>query len=131
MFFWTGINLHHSADEADRVLVERLHASLYHFIILIDGTLVKGIPLDQVGHHNNRLRHNFTSLGVCVIGKLHQREINPNQWHSLLVLLGRLCQSWRIKAENILGHKEAGGITLCPGNLNTTGIRRIVKRTVY
>ena len=40
----------------------------YHFIIKRDGSIERGVPLDEVGDHTPVLNHNAYSIGVCLVG---------------------------------------------------------------
>lgn len=40
----------------------------YHFVIYLDGTIVRGRPVEQIGAHC--LKHNRHSIGVCYVGGL-------------------------------------------------------------
>jgi len=152
MIYWTHINIHHSADETSAREIRNDHIRRgwsdigYHFIIERDelgARVVPGRPLTRIGAHNSHQDWNKKAIGICVVGKLHERLITPSQWHTLLVLVARLCQSWRIQPENILGHRETGARTLCPGTLvddglfsmahksyTLDGLRRILERGV-
>ena len=38
----------------------------YHFVVLLDGTIEAGRPLDRVGAHTKG--HNEDSIGICIVG---------------------------------------------------------------
>ena len=38
----------------------------YHFVVLLDGTIEAGRPLDRVGAHTKG--HNKDSIGICIVG---------------------------------------------------------------
>lgn len=40
----------------------------YHYLILLDGTVAPGRPLDQIGAHTTG--HNAYSIGICYVGGL-------------------------------------------------------------
>ena len=40
----------------------------YHFIIKRDGSIERGVSLDEVGNHTPVLNHNAFSIGVCLVG---------------------------------------------------------------
>ena len=40
----------------------------YHYVILLDGTVEKGRPIEQIGAHCKG--HNAHSIGICYIGGL-------------------------------------------------------------
>ncbi|MER8421851.1 N-acetylmuramoyl-L-alanine amidase [Mesorhizobium sp. M1329] len=47
----------------------------YHFIVLLDGTIQKGRPLDRVGAHVEG--HNTGSIGCCYIGGIEANSLKP------------------------------------------------------
>jgi len=53
----------------------------YHYVIHLDGTIVKGRKDDVVGAHC--LGHNANSLGVCYIGGLDKKGHNPKDTRTL------------------------------------------------
>ena len=54
--------------------IDRWHRAItydcigYHFVILLDGTIERGRPLEQKGAHCKH--HNEQSIGICYIGGL-------------------------------------------------------------
>ena len=54
--------------------IDRWHRAInydcigYHFVILLDGTIERGRPLEQIGAHCKH--HNKQSIGICYIGGL-------------------------------------------------------------
>jgi hypothetical protein len=43
----------------------------YNYIIQRDGSLQRGVPLDQAGKHGNILNHNAHSIGIALVGGLN------------------------------------------------------------
>lgn len=79
----------------------------YHYVILLDGTIQKGRPLEQEGAHC--LGHNTHSIGICYIGglDLHGRPSDtrtPEQKGTLQRLLKFLKE--RFPEATIHGHNE-------------------------
>ena len=69
----------------------------YHYVILLDGTVQPGRPLDQPGAHCQG--HNAHSIGICYIGGLsrdgHPRDTRtPAQKQALRSLVARLRESF-------------------------------------
>ena len=84
----------------------------YHFVILLDGTIQLGRPLEVVGAHVQG--HNLNSIGVCYIGGGSGVDTRTDmQKESLMYLLKTLKLVFR-DAE-ILGHRDFEGVNkLCP-----------------
>ena len=64
----------------------------YHFIIRRDGTVERGRPQNTIGAHVEGF--NSTSVGVCLVGGVTERNINkaednftPAQWAALKTLV--------------------------------------------
>ncbi|MDU1892762.1 MAG: N-acetylmuramoyl-L-alanine amidase [Dysgonomonas sp.] len=65
---------HFTADDIDKWHRARGFAKIgYHFVILLDGTVQIGRPLDEIGAHVQGF--NKDSIGICTIGGL---DINNN-----------------------------------------------------
>jgi N-acetylmuramoyl-L-alanine amidase len=79
----------------------------YHRLIGIDGTIMKGRPLNLAGAHTTG--HNATSIGVCYVGGL-DRNMNPKdirtpeQKESLLKLVSELKEKY--PGATVHGHNE-------------------------
>lgn len=78
----------------------------YHYVILLDGTVEYGRPVDQVGAHVKG--HNSTTVGVCYIGGLRHGEpadtMTPEQEVSFLELVYALRKS--LGYLTVHGHNE-------------------------
>ena len=60
---------HYTAKDIDRWHREQGYIMIgYHYVILIDGTIESGRPLEQAGAHCKG--HNAHSIGICYIGGL-------------------------------------------------------------
>ena len=82
----------------------------YHFVILLDGTIQQGRPIELAGAHCTN--HNHFSIGVCYIGGLSKNGKTPKdtrteaQNAALKQLVQQLQQLYHIPLENIHGHKH-------------------------
>lgn len=78
----------------------------YHYVILLDGTVEYGRPVDQVGAHVKG--HNSTTVGVCYIGGLRNGEpadtMTPEQEVAFLELVYSLRKS--LGYLTVHGHNE-------------------------
>lgn len=84
----------------------------YHFIILLDGTIQIGRPLEKPGAHVKN--HNKTSIGICYIGgALDEDTRTVAQKASLVYLIGTLKRIF--KEAKVLGHRDFENISkYCP-----------------
>lgn len=79
----------------------------YHYLILLDGTIQQGRPLEQEGAHCQG--HNAHSIGICYIGGLDssgkpQDTRTPEQRDMLWSLVKSLKK--RFPSATIHGHNE-------------------------
>lgn len=136
MVKWQGIVIHHSASprgywQGDKWLpinaevIRKWHVKDrgwsdigYHFVVLADGTIEKGRPLDRIGAHTRAGRRNFTSIGICLVGNFQYDTVSPEQLHSAVKLVKKLQQDFAIPFEKIELHNQVeGSSTLCPGKI--------------
>ena len=62
---------HYTAKDIDRWHREQGYTMIgYHYVILLDGTVEYGRPLEMQGAHT--YGHNADSIGICYIGGLDQ-----------------------------------------------------------
>lgn len=88
----------------------------YHFIILRDGTIQEGRPVDQVGAHCRGL--NAHSIGICLVGGVdadNNAEFNftPDQARELRSLIEKL-QSQIEHHVAVSGHRDHDSGKACP-----------------
>lgn len=109
----------------------------YHWLIDDKGKIHKGRPEDEQGAHAYGI--NERSLGVCVIGDYSRSKPSDAALSSLVFVLADLCRRFRLKRENIIGHRDAVRFTKtatpteCPGDTFYTlmpEIRRRVEQTL-
>lgn len=79
----------------------------YHYVILLDGTIQEGRPLENVGAHAKG--RNTGSIGICYIGGVDQYmkakdTRTPQQKESLENLITDLTCEYGIKS--IIGHRD-------------------------
>ncbi len=123
--------VHHSASSPDLTIedIHQEHLNLgwlcvgYHVVILKDGTIQYGRPIDSQGAHAEG--YNWCSLGVCVVGYFHKDNVNKGQYpykptDAQLKSLVELLTNWKRKIPNgkIIGHREVNA-TACPGDCFT------------
>jgi len=94
-------------------IVKSLHKSKgcsdigYHFVILRDGTIEKGRPVEKVGAHCKG--HNFDSLGICLVGGVStdsepENNFTKEQLYSLRLLADGMCFKFNIN--KVKGHSD-------------------------
>ena len=79
----------------------------YHFVILRDGTLEGGRPLQHIGAHVRG--YNRTSIGTCLIGKT---DFTPAQMTTLQVL--HLALKAMFPKLDVCGHRDLDSRKTCP-----------------
>jgi N-acetylmuramoyl-L-alanine amidase len=129
---WKYIIVHHTATEiGNAILINRSHHDRgfwhglgYHFLI-DNGTLGKGdgqieeAPRwikQQTGAHCKAGGMNEKGIGIALVGNFNEDVPTPKQIDSLVYLLRRLGQYYKIDSRHILGHRDVDGAsTDCPG----------------
>lgn len=90
----------HNAADIDRWHKERGWAGIgYHFVILLDGTVESGRPLDTPGAHVRG--YNDESIGICLIGR---DEFTNAQMRSLEGLVIAMKSNHR--QADVVGHYD-------------------------
>ena len=79
----------------------------YHYVILLDGTVETGRPLELQGAHT--YGHNADSIGICYIGGLDHNGCpadtrTPEQHKAMTELINKLLQ--RFPDATVHGHRE-------------------------
>jgi N-acetylmuramoyl-L-alanine amidase len=90
----------------------------YHFIIRRDGIVERGRPQNTIGAHVEGF--NSTSVGVCLVGGVTERNINkaednftPAQWAALKTLVTTLRELYPNAV--VQGHRDFPKVTkACP-----------------
>ena len=89
----------------------------YHFVILTDGTIQRGRPLEAIGSHVKG--YNNCSVGICLIGGVNAKgksvdNFTEEQKESLKCLLDYLRGYYKDEVV-VLGHRDFAGINKdCP-----------------
>jgi N-acetyl-anhydromuramyl-L-alanine amidase AmpD len=126
----THILVHYSESElGDIRSFEKYHKEVhgwptvgYNYVIPRDGSIENYIGETAVGIHAGVTNWNEFSIGVCVTCT---KEKGPTvyQMRSLLLILNMLVGRYGIPVENVLGHKEIGRDTDCPGPIQMDSLR--------
>lgn len=89
----------------------------YHFVILTDGTIQRGRPLEAIGSHVKG--YNNCSVGICLIGGVNAKgksvdNFTEEQKESLKCLLDYLRGYYKDEVV-VLGHRDFAGVNKdCP-----------------
>lgn len=138
---WQWIVIHHSATPNGSASVfDRQHRAKgwdelgYHFVIgngtnSGDGQVEVGSrwPVQKWGAHAKTAdnRYNEQGIGICLVGNFENTRPTARQMQSLSKLVAYLMQTYRIPASRVIGHRDTGKSTDCPGrNLNIAEVRR-------
>jgi len=131
------IIIHHTATKRDRTKfwsVKKNHIKRgwgdigYHYFIT-PRRIYKGRSEEFVGAHCKYGGFNFKSLGVCLTGNFEKEYPTQSQISFLGQVVDELCARYRIPRANILGHRETGAKTLCPGKNLLPYIEALRKQT--
>jgi len=88
----------------------------YHHVILRDGTVEPGRPVETAGAHAKN--HNANSIGVCMVGGVDeankpQSNFTRYQWRALDTLIRQLAAEY--PNAKVCGHRDLPGVTKeCP-----------------
>lgn len=81
----------------------------YNFVILKNGTICKGRPIEQIPAHI--YGHNKNSIGICLTGNL---IFSKEQFDSLRSLLIELLSEYGLTALDVLPHSAFNKNKTCP-----------------
>ena len=87
-----------------------------------DGAVEEGRPIETTGAHVKG--HNKTSIGICLIGKMH--FTGKQLYDSLPTLLCLLIPRYKLTIDDVYGHTELDSKKTCP-NFAVGDIRTLLK----
>jgi hypothetical protein len=142
---WRWIIIHHSATPSGSAAVfDRMHKEKgwdelgYHFVVgngtdTPNGTVEVGDRWrrQKWGAHAKTPDNRFNDfgIGICLVGNFDMERPTPQQLQSLARLTAYLMRTYRISASNVLGHRDTGRATECPGRtLNIAQVRRMASQ---
>jgi N-acetylmuramoyl-L-alanine amidase len=110
---------HYTAADIDRWHRARGWRSIgYHAVVLLDGTIEPGRPVEQPGAH--AVGHNHDTLAICYIGGVAADGRTPKdtrterQRAALLQQIRAWMVEHHIPVERVLGHRELDPRKACP-----------------
>jgi hypothetical protein len=136
---WKWIVIHHSATPTGSMaFFDKEHKAKgwdgvgYHFVIgngtdTGDGQIevTQRWPLQKWGAHAKTVDNRFNEhgIGICLVGNFDVERPSAKQIQNLSRLVGHLMQTYRIPAQNVVGHRDTKP-TDCPGRyVNLASIR--------
>lgn len=124
----TTIILHHSASTSgDAKTFHAWHKNNgwagigYHFVILKDGTIERGRPIDTIGAHAQG--SNSTSIGICCVGNFQGKSKPSEKQYKSMIELCKTLLSIYPSIVDIVGHRDVCA-TACPCNLDVARVKR-------
>lgn len=97
-----------SAKQINDFDVKKWGGKSYHFIILLDGTIVENLPLTEKGRHVGG--HNSNNIGICYVGGLDKdgkiKDTRTDvQKQSMLSLIKKLQAQFGANLK-VMGHRD-------------------------
>lgn len=137
---WRYIVIHHSGTPVGNAAIfDRYHRNrrmknglAYHFVIgngkgSGDGEIEVGGRWTrqlQGGHCSSRTM-NEVGIGICLVGDFEKSYPTRKQTENLTVLVRYLMRRYEIPKRRVIGHRDVGGDTKCPGrNFSLATFRR-------
>lgn len=118
-----GVSLDISAAEIDQLhRAEGFDEIGYHYVVRFDGTVEKGRAEDLRGAHARQwdergVSYNASSIGVCFAGNCDAARWTLPQQEAGYRLILELMRRYDVPPERVIGHRECGNDTHCPGEL--------------
>ena len=123
----TRIILHHSASHSgDAKTFHTWHKNNgwagigYHFVILKDGTIERGRPIDTIGAHAQG--YNSNSIGICCVGNFQGNSKPTTKQYKSMIELCKTLVSMYPTITDIIGHRDVCA-TACPCNLDVQKVK--------
>lgn len=142
---WLWIVIHHTATPAGALArIDASHRSKgwdsagYHFIIgngteSRDGQIEVGPrwPGQKIGAHTKSPgnRFNEQGIGIVMVGNFDETNPSKKQIDSMAHLIAYLMKTYQIPPDRVLGHRNTGRATDCPGlHTNVAQIRQMATK---
>lgn len=113
------IIIHHAASTtADAKTIHKWHLNNgwsgigYHFVILKNGTIERGRPINTIGAHCTG--ENSDSIGICFEGNFEKEKMPDKQIKAGRELLSYLYEKYGLNKSHVKKHKDLMA-TSCPG----------------
>lgn len=94
----------------------------YHFIILQNGTIQRGRPLEMIGAHATN--NNFDSIGICLVGDFENGNVpTEEQYKSCIELTRYLLDLYHLTTSALHRHNEVCA-TICPADFDLERVKK-------
>ena len=84
-----------------------------HYIIGLEGEIIRCIPDDEVAFHSGSYSMNRKSIGIENCHPDWEGKFNDNTYNSLVELCAELCEQYGISINNVIRHYDVTGKN-CP-----------------
>jgi hypothetical protein len=118
-----GMSLDISEQEIDTMHRARGFDEIgYNYVVRMDGTVEKGRAEDLRGAHAKQwdergISYNASSIGICFAGNCNAARWTAAQQTAGYKLILELMRRYHVPPERVIGHRECGNDTDCPGLL--------------
>jgi hypothetical protein len=94
----------------------------YNYVVRLDGTVEKGRAEDKRGAHARQwdargVSYNASSIGICFAGNCDAARWTEAQQQAGYRLVLELMRRYHVPPQRVIGHRECGNDTHCPGLL--------------
>lgn len=138
---WKYVVIHHSDTRTGSAAVfDRYHREVHHWnslgydFVIGNGTnsgngQIEVGPrwrLQEVGAHAGVKSFNEDGIGICLVGDFAVTHPSAAQMKALAQLTGYLMRTYHIPPSHVIGHKDCGRQTNCPGRyMDLAQVRRM------
>jgi hypothetical protein len=138
---WLYVVVHHSDSKiGSAAIFDRYHREVHHWNSLGydfvigngsnsgDGEIEVGPRWrnQEDGAHAGVKYYNEEGIGICLVGDFAVSHPTPAQLKALAQLTGYLQRTYHIAPDHVIGHKDCGRKTNCPGRfMDLTQVRRM------
>ena len=84
-----------------------------HYVIGLDGEIIRCIPDDEVAFHSGSYSMNRKSIGIEDCHPDWDGKFNENTYNSLVELCADICKKYELSVDNIIRHYDVTGKN-CP-----------------
>lgn len=123
---------HHSAgNNGDAITIHKYHKEhngwsgiAYHFVILRDGTIQRGRPVEMIGGH--ACNNNYDSIGICLIGDFERGYLpSEEQYTACIELSKQLLKMYGLTSRDMYRHSDVNA-TACPCDFDLERVKNAV-----
>lgn len=105
-------NYFNNLESINKSKSNKVYASS-HYIVGLDGEIIRCIPDDEVAFHSGSYGMNRKSIGIENCHPDWGGKFNSNTYNSLVDLVVELCKKYSININNVIRHYDVTG-KVCP-----------------